>query len=164
MPDEQPVQNKDMSQQQSWAPAQQATAPQQQQKTLAPIRLFPAHPNAPDFVLASGVIGLDEFFAFVQANPQLLTDYQGKAQLKFQILRSKEGKLYTQVDDFKPQQQSQHPASQQWGGHAASPTYQQPAGQPAQQPWGAQPAQQPAQQPWGGTPTGPQPYQDQLPF
>lgn len=167
--DVEPMENKIMTQQQTWAPAQQAApAPQQQQKTLAPIRLFPAHPNAPDFVLASGVIGLDEFFAFVQANPQLLTEYQGKAQLKFQILRSKEGKLYTQVDDYKPQQQAQAPSPQQWGGHAASPTYQ-PGPQPAQQPaqWGA-PA--PAQNGWGsqpaqqGAPASAQPYQDQLPF
>lgn len=171
--DVEPMENKIMTQQTTWgphsavppAPAQQ----QQPQKTLAPIRLFPAHPNAPDFVLASGVIGLDEFFGFVQANPHLLSDYQGKAQLKFQILRSKEGKLYTQVDEYKPQPQQQ-PAPQQWGGHAASPVYQAaPAPQPAQ--WGTAPAPAPApvQNGWGapqqqGAPAAAQPYSDQLPF
>jgi predicted RNA-binding Zn-ribbon protein involved in translation (DUF1610 family) len=168
--DVEPMENKIMTQQPTWgAPAQPAPAPvQQQQKTLAPIRLFPAHPNAPDFVLASGVIGLDEFFAFVQANPHLLTEYQGKAQLKFQILRSKEGKLYSQVDDYKPQQPAaQQPAPQQWGGHTTSPVYQ-PAQQPAQQ-WGAQPVQQPAAAGWGAPQqtaanSVPQPYGGELPF
>jgi hypothetical protein len=158
--DVEPMENKIMAQQPTWgAPAAPAPAPAQQQKTLAPIRLFPAHPNAPDFVLASGVIGLDEFFGFVQANPHLLSDYQGKAQLKFQILRSKEGKLYTQVDEYRPAPQPAAP--QQWGGHAASPV-----AAPAQNSWGAAPAPAPAQNNWGAPqqPTGAQPYQDQLPF
>lgn len=162
--DVEPMENKIMTQQTTWGAPPAPVQTQQQQKTLAPIRLFPAHPNAPDFVLASGVIGLDEFFAFVQANPQLLSEYQGKAQLKFQILRSKEGKLYTQVDEYKPAAQA--PAPQQWGGHAASPVYQSapsyqgapaPVQQPAQNGWGAQPAQQ-------GAPSGPQKYAGQLPF
>lgn len=105
---------KNMSQPTWGQPAPQPAATKQE-KTLAPIRLFPAHPNAPDFVLASGVIGMDEFFNFAQANPQLLTEYQGKAQLKFQILRSKEGKLYTVVDDFKPAAQAPAPQQNGWG-------------------------------------------------
>lgn len=151
--DVQPIQSKIMNQQTWSAPAQPAPAPQQQQKTLAPIRLFPAHPNAPDFVLASGVIGLDEFFQFVQANPHLLSEYQGKAQLKFQILRSKEGKLYTQVDEYKPVASA---TPQQWGGHSTSPVYQ-PAPAPATAPaqWGA------PQQSAGPTA---KPYEGQLPF
>jgi hypothetical protein len=148
LPEEQPVLN--IMNQQPYNPPppghvpQAAPQPAQPQKTLAPIRLFPAHPNAPDFVLASGVIGLDEFFGFVQGNPHLLSDYQGKAQLKFQILRSKEGKLYTQVDEYKPQTQAPAPApAQQWGGHAAAPTYQSPPSLMANG-WGAQPVQQQA--------------------
>lgn len=130
-------------------PAQQPQGQQQQQKTLAPVRLFPAHPNAPDFVLASAVIGLDEFCGFIQQNPHLLTEYQGKKQLKIQILRSKEGRIYSVVDDYRPAPQpAQQPA--QWGGHTTSPVAPAPQQQPAGT-WGAQPAAQPAGT-WGAQP------------
>lgn len=132
--------------------APQGPQPAKQEKTLAPVRLFPAHPNAPDFVLASAVIGLDEFFGFVNANPQFLTEYQGKKQLKIQILRSKEGKLYSVVDEYKPQ--AQQPAdNRQWGGYTTSPQ-----AQPSQQQWGTQPPQQSQQ---GGYP---QEAPNDLPF
>jgi hypothetical protein len=150
LPDEQPDQN-NMAQEQIFAPG---------------IRLFDKHPNAPDFVLASQVITLNDLFEWVKANPQFLVDYQGKKQLKLQVLRSKDGKIYMTVDTYgTPAAAQLAPAApaQQWGAP-------QPA--PAQQPqWGAAPAQPaPVQNGWGAP--APQPQQpqqqafnyDQLPF
>ncbi len=66
------------------------------------IRFFPKHANAPDFVLGSMVVTMNDLFAFCKANEPLLTEYSGKKQLKLQLLKSKEGKLYAAVDTFKP--------------------------------------------------------------
>jgi len=67
------------------------------------IRYFEKHANAPDFVIDSLVITIDDFNAFVENNPDLLTEYNGKKQLKLQRLKSKQGKIYLSVDTFKPQ-------------------------------------------------------------
>jgi hypothetical protein len=74
-------------------------------------RIFPKHANAPDFVLGTAVITMNELFTFCKGHPELVTEYNGQKQLKLQLLRSKEGKLYAAVDTFKPQQQ-QNTASQ----------------------------------------------------
>jgi hypothetical protein len=71
------------------------------------IRYFEKHANAPDFVIDSLVITIDDFNAFVEQNPDLLTEYNGKKQLKLQRLRSKQGKMYLSVDTFQPQAQQQ---------------------------------------------------------
>lgn len=65
-------------------------------------RIFNKHQNAPDFVKGSIVISLNEFYAFCKAHPELQTDYDGKKQLKLQLLESKAGKLYATVDTYKP--------------------------------------------------------------
>ena len=46
------------------------------------IRYFEKHANAPDFVIDSLVITIDDLNAFVQNNPDVLTEYNGKKQLK----------------------------------------------------------------------------------
>lgn len=158
LPDEQPAQNT------------------MAQETILPegIRLFDKHPNAPDFVLASVVISLDELFTFCQKNPQFLADYQNKKQLKLQILRSQKGVIYSAVDTYgtpaQParQQPAQQPAQSGWG-QPVQPVQQQwgaPQQQTAQGGWG-QPAQQPAQSGWGA-PQQPahaaQPAAGDLPF
>jgi len=71
------------------------------------IRYFEKHANAPDFVIDSLVITIDDLNAFVQNNPDVLTEYNGKKQLKLQRLRSKQGKIYLSVDTFQPQAQQQ---------------------------------------------------------
>jgi hypothetical protein len=72
------------------------------QTLLKGIRLFQPKPSQPDFVLASGVITLNELVAFAKENPQLLTEYNGEKQLRIQLLKSKDGKPYMVVDTWKP--------------------------------------------------------------
>jgi hypothetical protein len=73
------------------------------------IRFFPRGQKAPDFVLGTMVVTVDELLAFANSRPDLLTDYNGKRQLKLQLLNSKQGKLYASVDTFKPTQQGNAP-------------------------------------------------------
>lgn len=117
------------------------------------VRFFEKHPNAPDFVLASLILSLDDLYAFAKNNPQYLVDYQGKKQLKLQVLRSKEGKIYSVVDTYgspaqPAQQQQPAPVQNNWGQHAA---------QPVNNGWGAPPTQPAPQQQQ-------QPMDDYLPF
>jgi len=72
------------------------------QTLLKGIRLFQPKPTQPDFVLASGVITLNELVTFAKDNPQLLTEYNGEKQLRIQLLKSKDGKPYMVVDTWKP--------------------------------------------------------------
>jgi hypothetical protein len=72
------------------------------QTLLKGIRLFAPKPTQPDFVLASGVITLNELVTFGKENPQLLTEYNGEKQLRIQLLKSKDGKPYIVVDTWKP--------------------------------------------------------------
>lgn len=67
------------------------------------IRFFPKHQNAPDFVVGTMIITPNDLVAWLKANPNLLTDYEGKKQIKLQLLNSKQGKLYAAVDTFKPE-------------------------------------------------------------
>lgn len=63
------------------------------------IRLFGAE-SAPDFVIGSMIISLNDFFAFCKAHPELQTDYKGVKQLKLSLLKSKDGKPYAIVDNY----------------------------------------------------------------
>jgi DNA-binding GntR family transcriptional regulator len=72
------------------------------QTLLKGIRLFQPKPSQPDFVLASGVITLNELVTFAKENPQLLSEYNGEKQLRIQLLKSKDGKPYMVVDTWKP--------------------------------------------------------------
>jgi hypothetical protein len=64
-------------------------------------RTFAKNVKAPDFVLGGMVITLDEFYSFIDKHTDLLTDYQGKKQLKLQILRGKDGRVNFTVDTWK---------------------------------------------------------------
>ena len=66
------------------------------------LRFFNKRDTSPDFVVGALVITLDDLKNFVETRPELLTEYNGKKQLKLQILKSKEGKLYSSVDTWKP--------------------------------------------------------------
>lgn len=67
------------------------------------LRFFPKHANAPDFVVGTLIITPNDLFAWLKSKPELLTEYDGKKQLKLQLLNSKAGKLYAAVDTFKPE-------------------------------------------------------------
>lgn len=79
------------------------------------IRVFDKHQNAPDFVVASVVITPEDLVAFVKANPDYLSDYQGKKQLRLQLLKSQAGKLYMTVDTYKRQEQAKESYSSSEG-------------------------------------------------
>jgi len=71
------------------------------------IRVFKPRDNAPDFVLGSVVISLNELVQFGKDNPDLLTDYNGTEQLKLNALKSKDGAFYFAVDTWKPSKNSE---------------------------------------------------------
>lgn len=65
------------------------------------LRTFKAHEKAPSFVKGTLLITIDEFTDWLKENESLLTEYNGKKQLRCQILDSDKG-LYLVVDTFKP--------------------------------------------------------------
>jgi hypothetical protein len=67
---------------------------------IAGVRLFAKHPNAPEFVIADMVLTLDDLYAWAKTNPETLTEYQGKKQIKLQILRSKDGAPYAKLNTY----------------------------------------------------------------
>jgi hypothetical protein len=64
------------------------------------IRAFSKHDKAPDFVKGTIVITPNDLFAWLKKNENLLTEYEGKKQIKLQILEGQKG-LYLQVDTYK---------------------------------------------------------------
>lgn len=64
------------------------------------IRVFSPRQNAPSFVKGSIVITTEELSQFIKENSEHLTDYQGKKQLKLNILENSKG-LYVTVDTWK---------------------------------------------------------------
>lgn len=70
------------------------------------IRFFNKKPTQPDFVIGALVITLDDLQAFCIDKPELMTEYNGKKQLRLQVLKSKEGNLYASVDTWKPDTQA----------------------------------------------------------
>jgi len=69
------------------------------------VRLFPAKQGAPTWVVANGVISLDDLAKFVKEQKELkenITEYQGKPQIKFQITKSdRDGSMSMSVDTYK---------------------------------------------------------------
>ena len=66
------------------------------------IRTFAPREEAPDFVLGTMIITLNDFITFAKENPDLLTEYEGKKQLKCQMLSGDNGPYLT-VDTWKPE-------------------------------------------------------------
>jgi hypothetical protein len=64
------------------------------------IMVFSPHSSAPSFVKGSIVISLNELVQFCKENPDLLTEYEGKKQLKLQLKEGNKG-LYCEVDTYK---------------------------------------------------------------
>ena len=67
---------------------------------ISGIRTFPKKENAPEFVIGGGVITVEVLRKFAEANPQLLTEYNGEKQIPFQILNGDNG-VYFVVDEYK---------------------------------------------------------------
>lgn len=65
------------------------------------LRFFNPNPAAPDFVVGQMVITMEDLFAYTKKHPELCTEYEGKKQLKINLLISKNDKLYGKVDDYK---------------------------------------------------------------
>jgi hypothetical protein len=62
------------------------------------IKLFPKNEKAPDFVIGSIAIDVDNI---AKENEAYLSDYKGTRQLKLQVLMSKDKKPYLVVDTYK---------------------------------------------------------------
>ena len=78
------------------------------------IRFFNKHQNAPDFVIGTAVITLNDLVTFCKENESLLSEYNGQKQIRLQVLKSKDGNLYCAVDTYKNTQAAPPaPASQQ---------------------------------------------------
>lgn len=71
----------------------------------AGLRTFAPRPNAPDFVLGALVITPKELFEWMNTEgKEYLTEYEGKKQLRLDILAGKDGgKINLAVNTFKPE-------------------------------------------------------------
>jgi hypothetical protein len=65
------------------------------------IAVFNPHEKAPEFVVGSLVITPNDLVSWLKSNPDYLTEYKGKKQLKLQIKKGTKG-LYATVDTYKP--------------------------------------------------------------
>ena len=66
------------------------------------IRVFSPRQGAPDFVKGSIVITPNDLITWLKTKADLLSEYEGKKQLKLDLLTSKEGKLYLAVNNYQP--------------------------------------------------------------
>ena len=65
-------------------------------------RTFAKREGSPDFVLGSLLITIDEFKEFINGEgKQYLSDYDGKKQLRLDILEGKDGRVNFQVNTYK---------------------------------------------------------------
>ncbi len=64
------------------------------------IMFFEKNAKAPDFVLGSMVISLNDLVQFAKDNPEYLSEYKGQKQLRLQILTGNKG-IYATVDTYK---------------------------------------------------------------
>lgn len=90
---------------------------EQKTKFVEGIRMFAAHENAPDFVLASVVITPKTFLEWIKNNATELTEYKGEKQLRLQVLKSKDGAPYMALDNYKKQEKPR-----EWSAPAAEQT------------------------------------------
>lgn len=76
------------------------------------IQTFEPHANAPDFVLGTVIITMRDLIAWIKENENLLTEYNGKKQLKLQLTKSRDGRPSFSVDTYKPAEKpAEKPAS-----------------------------------------------------
>lgn len=65
-------------------------------------RSFDRKDGQPDFILGEILITPEDLLNWAKKNPELTSDYKGKTQVKFQIKKSKEGKVYVELNTWKP--------------------------------------------------------------
>lgn len=86
---------------------------------LKGLRFFTPNEKAPDFVKANVKLDLKEFFDFVSSDEikALYTEYTPKGsdkkvkQLPLQLLSSKDGGYYFQIDTYKPKEGASAPVA-----------------------------------------------------
>jgi len=66
------------------------------------IFVFPKHKNAPDFVIGKVTIDIDKFNEWINSHEGYLSEFKGRSQLKLDLLKGKEDKLYFTVDNYVP--------------------------------------------------------------
>lgn len=66
------------------------------------VRLWERKDNQPDFVLGSLCITPEDLIAWMSENKDSTSDYKGKRQVKFQLKKSKQGKIFLELDTWKP--------------------------------------------------------------
>lgn len=66
------------------------------------LRTFAKRQGSPNFVLGAMVVTPEELQEWISVNQQHLTEYQGKKQLRLDILQGKDGP-YVVVNTYKPQ-------------------------------------------------------------
>jgi hypothetical protein len=86
----------------------------------AGIRTFAKHEKAPDFVLGTIIITPEDFIKWMKENPEHMTEYQGKAQLRLQMTKGQDGRVVVAVDTWKPSGQDA-PSTYQTGSHKDDP-------------------------------------------
>ena len=72
---------------------------------------FEPHEKAPDFVLQTLIIDIDELRAFLETQADNMTEYKGRKQLRCQVLKSKSNpKRFTiTVDTYKKEETNEPP-------------------------------------------------------
>ena len=65
------------------------------------VRFFERKENQPDFVLGALIVTPEQLLVWAKSNPDLTSDYKGQQQVKFQVKRSKDGKVYIDLDTYK---------------------------------------------------------------
>lgn len=73
-----------------------------EKKYVNGVRFFPKKESQPDFVIGSIVLNPEQIAQWAKENPDLCSDYKGQQQIKLDVLRSKQGEVYTQLNTFKP--------------------------------------------------------------
>lgn len=67
------------------------------------IKTFAKNEKAPDFVLGTAIITLNEFVSWCKGEgEEYLSEYNGQKQIRLQILNGKDGRPQLTVDTYKP--------------------------------------------------------------
>lgn len=65
------------------------------------ITAFAPRNGAPDFVLGTVIITIDDLTQWIDDNKQYLSDYNGKQQLRLNLTKSRDGRPSLAVDTYK---------------------------------------------------------------
>lgn len=69
------------------------------------LRGFKPHDKSPDFVLGSVILTIEELREFFNEQKAEVAEYNGKHQLKADVLRSKDGGLTFQLNTYKKKEE-----------------------------------------------------------